>query len=92
MSIIDILFLGIVGVIFVFTTDIGKGLVDKVRNLLPGWLGGLNAQNPVASENTLLSRAELWEQLHNKLDDPLAKKLMNDLWPYINKKPKGEVV
>lgn len=77
---------------YLFFTDSGKAVLSKIKNLWPFGKNSLNAQNSVASENTLLKRAELWEQLNELVDDPIAKKLLNDLWPQLNKKPKGEGV
>jgi len=77
---------------FLFFTDAGKNFALKLKSMLPFGKNSLNAQNSVASENTLLKRAELWEQLNELVDDPIAKKLLNDLWPTLNKKPKGEGV
>lgn len=77
---------------FLFFTEQGKAILAKFKNILPSWLGGIKSNTSDSGDNTLLKRAELWEQLNERVDDPIAKKLLNDLWPQLNKKPKGEGV
>jgi len=84
----DLIFVGIIGALFLFTSDFGKSIISKVKGLIPS-KSNKAQNNSDSGESVLLKRADLWEQLNQSLpDDPMAQKLMNDLWPKLIQKAK----
>jgi hypothetical protein len=70
---------------FLFFTEQGKALVAKFKSMV-GW--GVEEEE---EENSLLTRAELWDKLNKSFTDKEALALMNQLWVYVGKEPAEEV-
>lgn len=76
---------GVLG--FLFFTEQGKALLAKLKSF---WPFG-NKEEDEEEENTLLTRAELWDKLNKSFTDKDALVLMNQLWVYVGKEPTKEV-
>jgi hypothetical protein len=70
---------------FLFFTEQGKAIITKIKSVF-GF-----GQEEEEEENTLLSRAELWDKLNQSFTDEKAKELMGQLWIYVGKEPTEKV-
>jgi len=86
MSFIEYTLAGGGAIGFLFFTEQGKAIVAKIKSMI-GW--GTKAEEEEV--NTLLSRAELWDNLNKSFTDKEALALMNQLWVYVGKEPAEEV-